>query len=184
LTQGWQKLAPKEENNVSIIDLMSMAKPNLESRKKILAKLKGKEFTNCFQCMKCTSGCTALKLLELKPNEIVKLVNLGFVDELPNSDIIWTCVTCLKCVERCPQKASPYHIIMALRNIAVEKEAKVPEGFLKAVSQILETGLAEPPQKIVTRKMDTVDRECLNLPKIRLPKESFQAALMKAMEEK
>jgi heterodisulfide reductase subunit C len=105
---------------MSLVDLMSMAKPNMESRKKILSKLKGKELANCFQCMKCTSGCTALKLLELKPNEIVKLVNLGFVDELPNSDIIWT----------------------------------------------------------------TLDRECLNLPKIRLPKETFQAALMKAMEEK
>jgi hypothetical protein len=73
---------------------------------------------------------------------------------------------------------------MALRNFAVEKEAKVPEGYLKAVSQILETGLAEPPQKVVTRKMETVDRECLKLPKINPPKESFQAAFMKAMEEK
>lgn len=169
---------------MSLIDLMSMAKPNQESRDKILARLKGKELVNCFQCMKCTSGCTALKLLELKPNEIIKLVNLGFVDELPSSDIIWTCVTCLKCVERCPQKASPYHVIMALRNLAVEKEAKVPEGFLKAVSEILETGLAEPPQKIVTRKMETVDRTCLRLPKIKSPKGSFQAVFMKAMEEK
>ena len=169
---------------MSLIDLMSMAKPNKRSRDKIISKLKGRELVNCFQCMRCTSGCTALKLLELKPNEIVKLVNLGFVDELPSSDIIWTCVTCLKCVERCPQKASPYHVIMALRNIAVEKEAKIPEGYLKAVSQILETGLAEPPQKIVTRKMQTLDRECLNLPKIKLPKESFQVVLMKAMEEK
>lgn len=169
---------------MSLIDLMSMAKPNKRSRDKIISKLKGRELVNCFQCMRCTSGCTALKLLELKPNEIVKLVNLGFVDELPSSDIIWTCVTCLKCVERCPQKASPYHVIMALRNIAVEKEAKIPEGYLKAVSQILETGLAEPPQKIVTRKMETFDRECLNLPKIKLPKESFQVVLMKAMEEK
>jgi heterodisulfide reductase subunit C len=174
----------KEESELSLVDLMSMAKPNLESRDKILAKLKGRELVNCYQCMKCTSGCTALKLLELKPNEIMKLVNLGFVDELPSSDIIWTCATCLKCVQRCPQKASPYHVIMALRNLAVEKEAKVPEGFLKAVSQILETGLAEPPQKIVTRKMETVDRECLKLPKIKFPKESFQAAFMKAMEEK
>lgn len=169
---------------MSLIDLMSMAKPNQQSRAKILAKLKGKELVNCFQCMKCTSGCTALKLLELKPNEIMKLVNLGFIDELPSSDIIWTCVTCLKCIERCPQKASPYHVIMALRNLAVEKEAKVPEPFLKAVSQILETGLAEPPQKIVTRKMETLDRTCLKLPKIKSPKENFQAIFMKAMEEK
>jgi heterodisulfide reductase subunit C len=163
---------------------MSMAKPNIESRDRIMAKLRGRELVNCFQCIKCTSGCTALKLLELKPHEIIKLVNLGFVDELPSSDIIWTCVTCLKCVQRCPQKASPYHVIMALRNLAVEKEAKVPQGYLKAVSQILETGLAEASQKVVTRKMETVDRGCLKLPKINPPKESFQAVFMKTMEEK
>lgn len=89
---------------MGIVDLMSMAKPNLEARDKLIAKLRNLEMTNCFQCMKCTSGCTALKLLELKPHEIMKMVNLGFVDELPSSEIIWTCATCLKCVERCPKK--------------------------------------------------------------------------------
>jgi len=169
---------------LSLTDLMSMAKPNLETREKILARLTGRELVNCFQCIKCTSGCTALKLLELKPHEIIKLVNLGFVDELASSDIIWTCVTCLKCLQRCPQKASPYHVIMALRNLAVEREAKVPDGFLKAVSQILETGLAEAVQKVPTRKMETFDREILKLPKIASPKKSFQVAFMKIMEER
>jgi len=161
-----------------------MAKPNLQSREKILAKLRGREVVNCFQCIKCTSGCTALKLLELKPHEIIKLVNLGFVDELASSDIIWTCATCLKCLQRCPQKSSPYHAIMALRNLAVEREAKVPESFMKAVSQILETGLAETVQKVTTSKMETLDRESLKLPKIPAPKESFQAAFLKALEER
>jgi heterodisulfide reductase subunit C len=163
---------------------MSMAKPNLQSREKILSKLGGRELVNCFQCLKCTSGCTALKLLELKPHEIVKLVNLGFVDELALSDIVWTCVTCLKCVQRCPQKASPYHAIMALRNLAVEREAKSPEALMKAVSQILETGLIEAFQKVTTSKMETFDRESLRLPKIPVPKESFQAVLLKALEER
>jgi heterodisulfide reductase subunit C len=169
---------------MSLVDSMSMAKPNLESREKILSKLRGRDLVNCFQCMKCTSGCTALKLLELKPHEIEKLVNLGLVDELASSDIIWTCVTCLKCVQRCPQKASPYHVIMALRNLAVEREAKVPEAYMKAVSQILETGLAEAYQKITTRKMETCDRESLKLPKISGPKEGFQTAFLKALEER
>jgi heterodisulfide reductase subunit C len=168
---------------MSMTDLMSMAKPNLESREKVLAKLRGRDLVNCFQCIRCTSGCTALKLLELKPHEVEKLVNLGFVDELAASDIIWTCVTCLKCVQRCPQKASPYHVIMALRNLAVEREAKVPEAYMKAVSQILETGLAEACQK-VTSKMETFDRDNLKLPKICSPKESFQAIFLKALEER
>jgi heterodisulfide reductase subunit C len=161
-----------------------MAKPNLETRNRILVKLHGRDLINCFQCMKCTSGCTALKLLELKPHEIEKLVNLGLVDELASSDIIWTCVTCLKCVQRCPQKASPYHAIVALRNLAVEREAKVPEEFMKAVSRILEMGLAEPFQDVVSRKMETFNRENLKLPRICPPKESFQAVFMKALEEK
>jgi len=169
---------------LGLTDLMSMAKPNPESLEKILSRLGDKELVNCFQCIKCTSGCTALKLLELKPHEIVKLVNLGFVDELASSDIIWTCVTCLRCVQRCPQKASPYHVIIALRNLAVEREAKVPEGYLKAVSQILESGLAEVVQKVVTKKMETFDRESLKLPRVASPKESFQAAFMKVMEER
>jgi heterodisulfide reductase subunit C len=169
---------------MSLIDLMSMAKPNLKLREKFLSKLAGTEFVNCFECMKCTSGCTALKLLELKPHEITMLVRLGFVDELSSSDIIWTCATCLKCVQRCPQKASPYHVIMGLRNLAVEKEAKVPEAYLKAVSQILETGLIEPVQKVTTKKMEVLDRESLRLPKINPPKESFQSAFMKALEER
>ena len=169
---------------MSLTDLLSMAKPNMESREKILSKLGGRELVNCFQCLKCTSGCTALKLLELKPHEIVKLVNLGFVDELALSDIIWTCATCLKCVQRCPQKASPYHAIMALRNLAVEREAKFPEALMKAISQILETGLAEAVQKVTTNKMETFDRESLRLPKIPAPKESFQAVFLKALEER
>jgi heterodisulfide reductase subunit C len=169
---------------LSLTDLMSMAKPNMETREKILKKLGGRELVNCFQCIKCTSGCTALKLLELEPHEIVKLVNFGFVDELASSDIIWACVTCLKCVQRCPQKASPYHAIMALRNLAVEREAKVPEGYLKAVSQILETGLAETFQKVVTKEMETLDRESLRLPKMNFPKENFLMNFMKMLEER
>jgi heterodisulfide reductase subunit C len=161
-----------------------MAKPNFETRARILQKLGGRELVNCFQCMKCTSGCTALKLLELKPHEIQKLVNLGLVDELVSSSVIWTCVTCLKCVERCPQKASPYHAIIALRNLAVEREVKVPEAYMKAVSQILETGMAESIQKITTRQMESFDRESLKLPKMCSPKESFQAIFLKALEER
>lgn len=169
---------------MSLVDSMSMAKPNLEAREKILVKLHGRELLNCFQCMKCTSGCTALKLLELKPHEIEKLVNLGLVDELASSDIIWTCVTCLKCVQRCPQKASPYHVIMALRNLTVEREAKVPEAYMKAVSLILESGLAETAQKVATRTAQVCSRENLELPKISGPGASFQAVFLKALEER
>lgn len=169
---------------MSLLDLMSMAKPSEKSRKELLVKLGRTEFIDCFQCLKCTSGCTALKLLELKPHEVMKLVRLGFVEELAASEIIWTCATCLKCIQRCPQKASPYHVIMALRNLAVECEAEAPEAYLKVVSQILENGLSQTIQKITTRKMETLDRTGLKLPEIPAPKDGFQTVFLKALEEK
>jgi len=168
---------------MSLTDLMSMAKPNSELRHKILSRITEATPVDCFKCGKCTSGCTALKLLELKPHEIVNLVKLGFVEELASSDIIWTCVTCLKCTERCPQKATPYHVVLALRNLAVEKEAKVPEEFMKVLSHILEDGLIQGIQKIAVTETEIYDRENLKLPKIPRVNQKFSEILFKALEE-
>ncbi|MGB9853307.1 MAG: 4Fe-4S dicluster domain-containing protein [Candidatus Bathyarchaeales archaeon] len=167
---------------MSLTDLTLMTKSNGELYRKVLGKLTKTELLDCFQCSKCTGGCTAFKLLELVPHEIMKLVKLGFIENLIDSGIIWTCVSCLQCTERCPQRASPYHVITSLRNLAVERQAKVPEAYLKAVSQILETGLMQPVEKVITKKMETVDREKLNLPKIKCPSEEFKAIFLKALE--
>lgn len=166
---------------MSLIDLMTMAKPNKELQKKILKQLWEVHLDDCFQCMRCTSGCTSLKLLELKPHEIVLLVNSGFVEELVSSDIIWACASCLKCKERCPQKASPYDTIMALRNLAVENEAKIPEAYMKAIAQILETGLMQPVQTVTSREMQPFNREKLRLPKMQYADEKFKAVFMRVL---
>ncbi|MEM1589453.1 MAG: 4Fe-4S dicluster domain-containing protein [Candidatus Bathyarchaeia archaeon] len=168
---------------MSLTDLMSMAKPDSGAREKVLVKIGKREFADCFQCTKCTSGCTAFKLLELKPHEVMRFVNLGFTRELISSEISWTCVTCLKCMERCPQRSSPYYVIMALRNLTVEQGGKVPEAYLSAISQILETGLIQTVQKVTTKNMETLDREKLGLPPIRYPAEAFKAAFLKALVE-
>jgi len=166
---------------VSLTDLMTMAKSNKELQKKVLSQLWKVRPDECFQCMRCTSGCTSLKLLELKPHEIIVLVNSGFVEELVSSDIIWTCASCLKCRERCPQKASPYNVIIALRNLAVEKEAKIPEAYMKAIAQILETGLMQQEQTVTSHEMQPFNREKLELPKLQNAGEKFQAVFMKVL---
>ena len=166
---------------MSLIDLMTMAKPNKELQKRILSGLWEVHPDECFECIRCTSGCTSLKLLELKPHEIILLVNSGFVEEIVSSDIIWACASCLKCRERCPQKASPYDIIVALRNLAVEREVKIPEAYMKAVAQILETGLIQQVQTVTSRKMQHFNREKLGLPKIQYADDKFKSIFMKAL---
>lgn len=171
------------ERKTNLVDLTSMAEPDEELFRKTMRKLSKIEFIYCFQCSKCTSGCTAFKLLELTPHEIMTVVKLGFIQKLISSDMIWTCATCLKCTERCPHRSSPYHVIMALRNVAVETQAKVPEAYLKVVSQILETGLMQSVEKVTTKKMETFDREKLGLPEIIHPTEGFTSNFLKALEE-
>jgi heterodisulfide reductase subunit C len=166
---------------MSIIDLMTTKEPDLNSRLKVLSKLGEHKPYNCFQCIRCTSGCPSMKMLELKPHEIVSLVKLGFVEEVMNSGIIWTCAQCLKCKERCPQEVAPVDLILALRNLAVEIEAEVPEGILRNVSMIIETGFILGPQEVITRKLEKFDRQKLGLPKFPKPSEKFKATLLKAL---
>jgi heterodisulfide reductase subunit C len=166
---------------MSLTDLMTMAKTDKELRKRIFTKLWRAHPDECFQCMRCTSGCTSLKLLELKPHEIVLLVNSGFIQEMVSSDIIWTCASCLKCRERCPQNASPYNTILELRNLAVEREAKIPEAYMKAIAQILETGLTQPEQTATTRDMQPQNREKLGLPKLPYANDKFKTVFTKIL---
>ena len=169
--------------SMSITDLTTTKKPDSTLRLKILAKIGEQKPDNCFQCIRCTSGCPSMKILELKPHEIVNLARLGFIEELIASGIAWTCATCLKCKERCPQAVAPVDLIFALRNLAVEKEAKVPESFLHSLSAILENGFIQKPQKTVTRKLEKVNREKLGLPKFREPNDKFKTAFFKILEK-
>jgi len=168
--------------SMSIIDLTTTKKPDMALRLKILAKIGEQKPHNCFQCIRCTSGCPSMKMLELKPHEIVSLASLGFIEELVASGIVWACAACLKCKERCPQAVAPVDLILALRNLAVEKEAKVPESFLHSLSAILETGFIQKPQDTVTRKLEKVNREKLDLPEFREPDERFKAVFFKVLE--
>ena len=166
---------------MSLTDLMSEAKANTELRKRIGAKRF--QLYDCFQCMRCTSGCTSMRLLELKPHQVVSVVRLGLVDELLTSGIVWTCTLCLKCTERCPQEATPSDLIVLLRNIAFEREAPVPEGYLKVVDSILDSGFIQAEREVVSREFETYDRGSLGLPPLPKPSEAFRENLLKLLSE-
>jgi len=165
----------------SVLDLMTNKRPDSNLRLQALTKIGEHKPYNCYQCIKCTSGCPAMKMLEIKPHEIVGLVRLGFVEDVINSGIIWACAMCLKCKERCPQEVAPVDLIFALRNLAVEREVKVPNSHLQSVSMILETGFVQKPMDTVTRKLEKVNREKLGLPKFREAGKKFKSTFMKAL---
>ena len=174
---------------MSIIDLTSMGEPQVDQQKEInerLVKLQNELSTYCYQCAKCTSGCEAHKLLELEPHKIVALLKRGLIDELVNSDVIWTCMSCLKCRERCPQKVAPVTILYLLKNMAVASGKQLPGKYTAMLQSILSMGLIQDIQEMRTKENKLVKREHLGLPVLIKPThpEKFQSGIMKIAIEK
>ena len=109
----------------------------------------------------------------------------GFVDELVNSDVIWTCMTCMKCKERCPQELSPVDVIFALKNIAIAAGKDVKGEFPNWLQSILGTGFIQGVKDVVNQKSEAANRESLQLPKAPAPTDlgKLGQVLMKAAME-
>ena len=174
---------------MSITDLTSMGEPQTELRKEInerLCKLQDEISDYCYQCAKCTSGCEAHKLLELEPHKIVALLKRGLIDEMVNSDVIWTCMSCFKCRERCPQKVAPVEILFALKNLAVARGKQIPGNYTALLQSVLSIGLLQDVKSVTTRDNKTKSRSDLALPEISKPTDptKFQMMLSKIAVEK
>lgn len=174
---------------MSVIDLNSMAEAQAAERQEInerLQRLREEVSDHCYQCAKCTSGCEAHKLLELEPHRIVALLKKGLIDEMVNSDIIWTCMSCFKCKERCPQKVAPVNILFALKNLAVASGKQIPGDFTAMLQSAMEKGLIQDVQQVTTRSGETRTREQMGLSPCSKPvePEKFQMTVMTVAMEK
>lgn len=156
----------------AVIDLFNMTKPEKDKYKDLVKELEilGIESPNiCYQCSKCTSGCEAMKLLELEPHSIMASAKAGFIDEIMQSDLIWECVSCYKCKERCPQKMSPVELMYIIKNWSVSAGKQLPGDYQKILQGILSTGYIQNPLDVRDIKNNTWNRESLRLPELKRP---------------
>ncbi len=117
----------------------------------------------CFGCNKCVSGCPVAEIHnEYRPNRIVRLAYLGFVDELIESGVIWYCTQCLKCSERCPMEVYPASVIVALRNIA-SKRGMTHEAWVKMAKNVSIYGKILPDMGVMSKDRKLLKREDLGL---------------------
>jgi len=126
----------------------------------------------CQQCGKCPSSCPVSRHIEgFNPRQIIAKVSLGKIEELLRSDILWTCSSCLKCKERCPENVSPYDVILALRALAYRLGYDYPSGYDDFIKAVTETGAVKEPQTVRTRNRERRDRASLKLPDVKRPRD-------------
>jgi heterodisulfide reductase subunit C len=82
----------------------------------------------CYQCKKCSIGCPVAAETESPPSEIIRRLQLGAGEELLQTDLIWSCLSCETCYARCPNQINFAAVIDALKALAVEKGVARPEG--------------------------------------------------------
>ena len=103
--------------------------------------ISGENLLACNQCGKCSAGCPVAASIDLLPSQIIRLAQLG-IEEVLDSQTIWTCAACLTCVARCPKGIDLPRIMEALRSISMQREgdrmdaSQLPSEMVGKVPQL------------------------------------------------
>ena len=84
-------------------------------------EISGENLLLCYQCGMCSAGCPMAFAMDLLPNQIIRLAQLGLEEDIANSQTIWTCASCLTCAIRCPRGVNLAKVMEALRLITLRK---------------------------------------------------------------
>jgi heterodisulfide reductase subunit C len=99
----------------------SILKPDFNHRKFIEKKAKADVFS-CWTCGSCDFECPVnIATGRLRPQKIVRMANLGMLDELLHAPEIWYCQSCQRCAQICPNFVKPSELISYIRRLALEK---------------------------------------------------------------
>jgi heterodisulfide reductase subunit C len=85
------------------------------------------KFQDCYQCGKCTAGCPMAEVMDISPNQLVRLVQMGELGRATACGAIWQCVACQTCTNRCPQSVDIAGVLDVLREISAREGAVAPE---------------------------------------------------------
>src|SRR5512139_1237860 len=81
----------------------------------------------CYQCLKCTAGCPTEPYMDVRPNNIIRMIQMGMKKEVLESSAIWLCVSCETCGTRCPNKIDIGVLMDALREMAIQEGVPAKE---------------------------------------------------------
>jgi heterodisulfide reductase subunit C len=88
-----------------------------------VAEMSGQNLLACYQCGKCSAGCPVVSQMDILPNQIIRLAQLGLKEDLLESKAIWVCASCMTCNVRCPKGINIAEVIESLRQILLRRRA-------------------------------------------------------------
>lgn len=86
---------------------------------------------SCYQCGKCSAGCPAAPFMDILPNQVMRLLQLGKVERILETNTPFACCSCFVCSSRCPKGIDVAAIMESLRQMSLR--AKKDDFELKDV---------------------------------------------------
>lgn len=112
-----------KKNNQPVLDLTELEAKNRSKIQEIEARA-GVSVKDCYQCGKCSAGCTMAHAMDMKPREVMRALQLGRVDDVLQAESLWICSACSICSARCPQKIAVPRVMETALHVAREEGYK------------------------------------------------------------
>jgi heterodisulfide reductase subunit C len=112
-----------------------------------IEKVSGQKLLACYQCGKCSAGCPMAAHMDVLPNQIIRMAQLGMEKQLLATRSIWMCVSCMTCNTRCPKDIRIAEVFEALRqtvlgtgnrddNLIIQELSPEARGALPPIAMI------------------------------------------------
>lgn len=76
----------------------------------------------CFQCGKCSNGCPVTFAMDYLPHQLIRMLQLGLIEEVLKSKTIWVCASCETCYTRCPNEIEISKLMDDLKHEVLSRE--------------------------------------------------------------
>ncbi len=107
-----------------------------------IEELSEQNLLGCYQCGKCSAGCPSAPFMDLLPNQVIRLAQLGRKEEVLNCKTIWLCASCFACSVRCPKGIDLAKVMESARQIVLRQNIdqieplKIPKEEVVELPQI------------------------------------------------
>ncbi len=90
-------------------------------------KESGVKVSACYQCKKCTVGCPLTFAMDIYPDQVIHLIQMGQRERVLKCNTVWVCSGCETCTTRCPNLVDVAGIMDYLKETASKSQIEIPQ---------------------------------------------------------